>query len=62
MKRWKRWALLLAISGPMATTYSCGALLARGLRDAAIDGASGFVEGSTADLLDRWFGPDGQAP
>ncbi|MDO8632405.1 MAG: hypothetical protein Q7R41_18130 [Phycisphaerales bacterium] len=62
MARWKRWALLLAISGPMATTYSCGTLLAQGLRDAAIDGAAGFVQASTNDLLDRLFGPDAQAP
>ena len=62
MKNWKKWALLLAISGPIVTTYSCGSVAALSVRDAAIDGLSGFVEGATSDLLDRWFGPDQQAP
>ena len=56
MKRWKRWAFLLAMSGPMATTYSCGSMLAQELRDAVIGAASGFVGAATSDALDTWFG------
>lgn len=40
----------------MATQFSCVTNLGAPLRDAAIDGAAGFVEATTAELLDRWFG------
>lgn len=40
----------------MATQFSCATTLGASLRDAAIDGAAGFVEGATADILDSWFG------
>lgn len=40
----------------MATQFSCVSSLGAPLRDAAIDGAAGFVEAATAEILERWFG------
>jgi len=55
MKQWKRWLLILAVSGPTVTNLSCASMLGRALRDAAVDGAAGFVEGSTEDILVQFF-------
>ena len=53
----KARSLAAAIAaGLMATQFSCVTNLGAPLRDAAIDGAAGFVETATADVLDRWFG------
>jgi len=41
-----------------ATQFSCATTLGKALRDAAIDGAAGFVEGATGELLDRWLGAE----
>ena len=51
MKSLKKWMLVLAVSGPMVTTMSCSGTLIRQLRDAAFQGATGFVETATVDLL-----------
>lgn len=51
MKNLKKWMLVLAVSGPMVTTMSCSGTFFRQLRDAALQGATGFVETTTADLL-----------
>ncbi len=58
MKRVKRWLLVLSLCGPMVTTFSCSTLLGSAVRDAAIKGASGFVEDTTGTLLDQLLGPD----
>jgi len=42
----------------MVTTFSCSTLLGSAVRDAAIKGASGFVEDTTGTLLDQLLGPD----
>ncbi len=55
-KCWKRWMMLVAISGSVSTTYSCGTLVAQSFRDAAIDGAAAAVEDWSNSLLDAWFG------
>jgi len=60
MKRWKQFLLALTLCSPTVTNFSCSTLLGTAVRDAAIDGTAGFVEGTTAELLDRWFGGDPQ--
>lgn len=60
MKRWKKYMLLMTLAGPTVTLHSCSSLLATSVRDAAVDGTATFVEATTAELLDRWFGPDVQ--
>ena len=60
MKRWKRLAFLLVLAGPTITLHSCSTLLAASLRDAAIDGASTFVESATTEWLDSWLGSNDQ--
>ena len=61
MKRAKKWLLVLGLCGPTVTNFSCSTLLGSAIRDAAIKGASGFVENTTGTLLDQLFGPDAQA-
>jgi hypothetical protein len=39
------------------TNFSCSTMLGSAIRDAAIKGASGFVEGTTGTLLDQLLGP-----
>ncbi len=56
MKRWKSLLLVLALGGSTVTNFSCSTLLGTAIRDAAIDGTASFVESTTAELLDRWFG------
>ena len=56
MKHWKKFILVLTVSGPTIINLSCSTIVGTAIRDAAIDGAAGFVEGTTAELLDRWFG------
>ncbi len=51
MKTFKTWMLVLAVSGPMVTTMSCSGTFFRQVRDAAFQGATGFVQTTTADLL-----------
>ena len=51
MKSLKKWMLVLAVSGPMVTTVSCSGTFIRQLRDAVFEGATGFVQTATADLL-----------
>jgi hypothetical protein len=58
MVRWVRSLIAVIAASLLATQFSCTTTLGTALRDAAIDGAAGFVEGATADLLDRWFGAD----
>jgi hypothetical protein len=60
MKRWKKMILLMTLTGPMITLHSCSTLVGTSVRDAAIDGAATFVEATTTELLDRWFGPNEQ--
>ncbi len=60
MKRWKKYILLVALTGPTITLHSCSTLLATSVRDAAVDGTASFVEATTTELLDRWFGSSGQ--
>ena len=60
MKRVKKWLLVLTLWGPTVTNFSCSTLLGTALRDAAIKGASGFVQDTTGALLDQLLGPDAQ--
>lgn len=60
MRRWKRYILSLVLVGPMFSLHSCSTVLGTSLRDAAVEGAANFVEVSTTELLDRWFGLNGQ--
>ena len=60
MKRVKKWLLVLALSGPTVTNFSCSTLLGSAIRDAAIKATSGFVEDSTGSLLDQLLGPGAQ--
>jgi hypothetical protein len=60
MKRWKKYFLLVSLTGPTITLHSCSTILATSLRDAAVGGAATFVETATTDLLDSWFGSSGQ--
>ncbi len=53
MKSVKKWILILGISGPVVATLSCSGAFLQAFRDAAIDGAAGFVEETTFDLLDQ---------
>lgn len=56
----RRIRKLVAVMGAslMVTQYSCTTTLGTELRDAAIDGAAGFVETATLNLLDRLFDAD----
>lgn len=57
MQRWKKCALLLIIAGPAAVLPSCGTVLAKSVRDAAVGGTASFVQSTTTALLDRLLGP-----
>lgn len=57
MIRRNKCFLFLLLIGPMTTIYSCSTMLAASLRDAAIDGASAFVQATTTELLDQVFEP-----
>ena len=58
MKRAKKLLLVLSLCGPTVTNFSCSTLLGSAMRDAAIKGASSFVEDMTGTLLDQLLGPD----
>lgn len=60
MNRRTKHVLFLLMTGPTITIFSCTTTLGASLRDAAIGGAASFVQATTAELLDRWFGPDPQ--
>lgn len=46
-------AIVLIGSGSMQ--FSCTTMFGTALRDAAIGGAAGFVEGTITELLNGWF-------
>jgi hypothetical protein len=54
---WKKGLLILGLSGPMVANFSCSSAFLEQFRDAAISGATSFVEQVTYDLLDSWFLP-----
>jgi len=58
MKRWKKYLLVVALTGPAFTLHSCSTVVGRSLRDAAVDGAANFVQATTTEVLDRWLGPE----
>ena len=59
MNRWIKPFVGISTTALAATHFSCATALGGALRDAAIDGTAGFVEGATAELLDRWFDSGG---
>ena len=57
MKRMKKLILVLGVAG--AVNFSCSGTITRSLRDAALDGVSGFLTEFTTDTLNAFFGSDG---
>ena len=55
---WKKGLLILGLSGPMVANFSCSTGFLEQFRDAALDGATSFVEQATFDMLDTFLLPE----
>ena len=55
---WRKALLILGLSGPMVTNFSCSTGFLEQFRDAALSGAAAFVEQTTFDLLDTFILPE----
>ncbi len=59
MKNLKKWLLIVGLASPTVANLSCSSALLQQMRDAAIDGASSFVQEMTFELLEQNVSLDG---